>query len=153
MAVPNWMLGRVIGTCTITGQANSEGTLSDSGTVHSMLLTMTDFRVRSNANLAQASLYTSARQHNVKVDAGTSIQIDGFMRTNDTVTAGTTTNPARFLAFNFDIVKVIYTIGGVTGTYYGTIESYEEGGDKGVWTCSLTIAPVDNGAANPAFTV
>lgn len=151
-AIPDVFLGRNTGTLTITPQdVAAGGTLSDNAAgALSVLAVTTDVRKRSENRTEEISGITSRRENNVIVTTASNYTVSGFLLANDTAVIGTSKNKVNAIVQAFDYVKLIFSRGGLTETFYALIQSYEETFRKGKTEFTLEITMIDPGVNNPA---
>lgn len=149
MAVPVWQIPTT-GTFTlvITPQSNSSGSLSDTTPVQTLTSDMISIDHDETQRVRELSAMTTVRENMVAIKRGFQTTISEIVKES-----GTYTSKVGHLWYNTTsrIVKLVWTRGAQAITAYALLTGYRESATEEGVIATLTLGPVDNGAANPAL--
>ena len=155
---PTWLTGRNVSSLTITGAtaSTSDGSITDAtGTGAQTILTKFEsLSFNSEPVTEEISAASSTRSHTVILQDANSATVRCIMQTARRTGESTNNaaNPLALMFANYDILKLAWGKSGETWTLYGTRGPFSEEIVKGKSVQTITLLPLDSGAANPAIT-
>lgn len=146
VSIPVWLVGKHVTAVTLTPQSvASDGTITDTTPVATMVGHVDEVTISMRSENEEISPMNTTRLNHVQLKVGTTITIHEILKSNGTNYLATAATGATA------VFKVLVTRGGQGFTFYGLLESYEEGLRRGKSTGSMTLAMLDISAANPAY--
>lgn len=151
--IPSWRIGRHLTSVIITGQtvnvtAGTVGQLTD-GTAATLTTRLESMGNSLRAGSEEINAVTSTRENMVNTVDGQGLRLE-VLEVND----GVDPTPLLTLLQTYDIFKVVWITGSITGgkkTHTGIYSrgDYEDGTrGRGKQICSLTLNPSDAGSAS-----
>ena len=167
MKTSTWLVGRNltfrIGVCEI----DADGTITDPGDLTSMVGRLDRAALRMRLVNEEISALDAVQENHVWLRTSNSLELTEILDNFSTADGTTGGNVLAYMtnkmvgdavtaASNNRLIKVTILRGGKTFTYYGIIEGYEEGYERGknVGTMTLNVvATLNNGSAvmNPDY--
>lgn len=152
--IPQWVLGRNWSSIVLTPQtvSGTDGTLADTTPVGYLTGRWRSLRIRASNEMEEVSAADLRGKNWVAV--ATDLDVEVAEITQLTVTDANPKNPLFEAAYGMaDVFKVTATRSGKTYTMFIAVESFEETGQKGSGTGTMTFKRVDVAStANPAIT-
>lgn len=155
--IPLWLLGQHVTTLTVTAQSvDSAGLFSDLVGYSFALVAFVDEITYSGRRTTESIVpLTSTRDNEVVIEQDDTITLGEIMRTDDSTILGSqfTMLTALFMKSGKQNVKVLFTRGGNSITYYGVMQNYREVIRKGKSVAMMNLQIVDfpDATANPAY--